>query len=217
MDQAPSRCFEGLVMRYPSDQKARAKQAILQAGARALRTNGFNGIGVDGLAASAGVTSGAFYSNFSNKEALLEEVIETCVGEPFIDSESGSLAERQDRLKEWLAMYISADHRADPASGCVMPTLSADVARSNPQIRAAYKRKMLELVRKMSNVLDGARPDREKRAWSIIAMMVGAIAISRAMADGEEADHVLDSALQSATALIVPKQIPRDSRTSSRR
>jgi len=205
MDQAPSRSFERLVMRYPSDQKARAKQAILQAGARALRTNGFNGIGVDGLAASAGVTSGAFYSNFSNKEALLEEVIETCLGEPFIDSESGSLAERQEHLKEWLAMYISADHRADPASGCVMPTLSADVARSNPKIRAAYKRKMLALVRKMSNVLDVTGPDREKRAWSIVAMMVGAVAISRAMADGEEADQALDSALQTAIALIAPK------------
>ena len=192
-------------MRYPSDQKARAKEAILQAGARALRTNGFNGIGVDGLAASVGVTSGAFYSNFSNKEALLEEVIETCLGEPFIDSESGSLAERQERLKEWLAMYISAYHRADPASGCVMPTLSADVARSNPKIRATYKRKMLELVCKMSNILDGAAPDREKRAWSVIAMMVGAIAISRAMPDGEEADQILASALQTAIALIAPK------------
>src|SRR5216683_3160578 len=192
-------------MRYPSDQKARAKQAILQAGARALRANGFNGIGVDGLAAFAGVTSGAFYSNFSNKEALLEEVIETCLGEPFIDSESGSPAERQDRLKEWLAMYISADHRAGPASGCVMPTLSADVARSNPQIRAAYKRKMLGLVRKMSNILDGTGPDREKRAWSIVAIMIGAIAISRAMADGEEVDQVLDAALQTATALVAPK------------
>jgi len=189
-------------MRYPSDQKARAKQTILQAGARALRTNGFNGIGVDGLAASAGVTSGAFYSNFSNKEALLEEVIETCLGEPFIDSESGSPAERQHRLKEWLAMYISAEHRADPASGCVMPTLSADVARSNPQIRAAYGRKMLALVYKMSNVLDGETLDREKRAWSIVAMMVGAVAISRAMPDGEKADQVLDSALQTAIALI---------------
>jgi TetR/AcrR family transcriptional repressor of nem operon len=189
-------------MRYPSDQKARAKQAILQAGARALRTKGFNGIGVDGLAASAGVTSGAFYSNFSNKQALLEDVIETCLGEPFIDSQSGSLTQRQDRLKEWLAMYISADHRADPASGCVMPTLSADVARSNPQIRAAYRRKMLALVHKMSNVLDGTGPDREKRAWSIVAMMVGAIAISRAMPDGEAADQVLDSALQTAIALI---------------
>jgi len=192
-------------MRYPPDQKAKAKQAILQAGARALRTNGFNGIGVDGLAASAGVTSGAFYSNFSNKEALLEKVIETCLGEPFMDSESGSLAERQQRLKEWLAIYISAYHRADPASGCVMPTLSADVARSNPQIRAAYERKMLELVRKMSNILDGTGPDREKRAWSLISMMVGAIAISRAMPDGEEAGQVLDSALQTATALIAPK------------
>ena len=90
-------------------------------------------------------------------------------------------------------------------TGCVMPTLSADVARSNPQIRAAYKRKMLELVRKMSNILDGAGPDREKRAWSVIAMMVGAIAISRAMPDGEEADQALDSALQTAIALIAPK------------
>jgi TetR/AcrR family transcriptional regulator, transcriptional repressor for nem operon len=102
-------------------------------------------------------------------------------------------------------MYISAHHRADPSSGCVMPTLSADVARSNRQIRSAYERKMLELVRKMSNFLDAAGPDREKRAWSVIAMMVGAIAISRAMPDGEEAGQVLDSALQTAIALIAPK------------
>ncbi len=190
-------------MRYPPDQKARAKEAILQAGTRALRTKGFNGIGIDGLAAAAGVTSGAFYSNFSNKEALLEEVIETCLGEPFIDSESGSLEEQQQRLKEFLAMYISADHRADPASGCVMPALSADVARSNPRIRAAYLHKMAGLIRSMSNVLVG--PDREKHAWSIVAMMVGAIAISRAMPDGAEADQVLDSVLQTAIGLIGSK------------
>jgi AcrR family transcriptional regulator len=188
-------------MRYPPDQKAAARQAIVQAGARALRENGFNGIGVDGLAASAGVTSGAFYSNFSNKEALLEQVIATCLGEPFIDSASGSLAERKQRLKQWLAMYISAAHREDPASGCVMPTLSADVARSSPQTRATYQRKMLALVHNMSNVLDGAGPDRERRAWSIIAMMVGAVAIAQALPDGEEAERVLDSALQTAIAL----------------
>jgi len=192
-------------MRYPADQKAKARESILKAGARALRTKGFNGIGVDGLAASAGVTSGAFYSNFSNKDALLEEVIGTCVGEPFIDSESGSPAERQDRLREWLAMYISADHRADPASGCVMPTLSADVARASPQIRAAYERKMLELVRKISNVFDGPDSEREQRAWSIIAMMVGAITISRAMPDGNAADRALDSALQRAIAFVASK------------
>ena len=194
-------------MRYPPDQKAKAKGAILQAGARALRTNGFNGIGVDGLAASAGVTSGAFYSNFSNKEALLDDVIATCLGEPFIDTENGSLTERQDRLKQWLAMYISAEHRADPASGCVMPTLSADVARSHPKIRTTYQRKMLTLIDRMSNVLEGAEADRKTRAWSIVAMMIGAIAISRAMPDGEAADQALDAALQTASALVASEQI----------
>jgi hypothetical protein len=92
----------------------------------------------------------------------------------------------------------------DDAVGCVMPTLSADVARSNPQIRATYQRKMLALVRKMSDVLD-AGPDRKQRAWSIIAMMVGAVAIAQAMPDGAKANLVLDSALQTATALIAAK------------
>jgi TetR/AcrR family transcriptional repressor of nem operon len=192
-------------MRYPSDQKARARQAILQAGASALRTSGFNGIGVDGLAASAGVTSGAFYSNFSNKEALLDAVVGACVGKPFIDTESASLAERQDRLREFMATYISAEHCADPAAGCVMPTLSADVARSSPQVRTNYQHNMLELVGKISNVLEGSEPERETRAWSIIAIMVGAVAISRAMPAGEAADRALASTLQTAIGLVAAK------------
>jgi TetR/AcrR family transcriptional repressor of nem operon len=102
-------------------------------------------------------------------------------------------------------MYISADHRADAASGCVMPTLSADVARSNPQIRTAYKHKMVALIHRMSNALGVAGSGREERAWSIVAIMIGAIAISRAMADGEEADQVLDAVLRTATALVAPK------------
>src|SRR5882672_12552788 len=98
-------------MRYPSDQKARAKQAILQAGARALKTSGFNGIGVDGLAAAAGVTSGAFYSNFPNKEAMLEAVIDACVGEPFLsDSDSVTVAKRRSLLYDFVVDYISIHH-----------------------------------------------------------------------------------------------------------
>jgi hypothetical protein len=64
---------------------------------------------------------------------------------------------------------------------------------------------MLALVGKMSKVLDGAEPDRKRRAWSIVAIMVGAIAISRAMPDGNEALQALDSALQTAIALVAAK------------
>jgi TetR/AcrR family transcriptional regulator, transcriptional repressor for nem operon len=116
--------------------------------------------------------------------------------------ENGSLADRRKSLKQWLATYISAYHRQNPAQGCVIPTLSADVARSKPEIREAYRYKMVDFIQKISKVLDGAEPDREKRAWRIVAIMVGAIAISRAMPDGEEADKAIDSALQTAIALI---------------
>lgn len=189
-------------MRYPPDQKAKAREAILQAGAQALRTNGFNGIGVDGLAAAAGVTSGAFYSNFPNKQALLEGVIDTCLGRPFVDIDTGSVAERREMLRAWLAEYISAHHRENPAVGCVMPTLSADVARANPAARDAYGLRMVELIGKISNVLEGAKADRERRAWSIVAIMVGSIEISRAIPDGEEAKRAIDHALKTALSLV---------------
>ena len=56
-------------MRYQPDQKARARDALLNAGAREMKTRGFNGVGVDGLAAAAGMTSGAFYSKLHQQRS----------------------------------------------------------------------------------------------------------------------------------------------------
>jgi TetR/AcrR family transcriptional regulator, transcriptional repressor for nem operon len=189
-------------MRYQADQKAKARQMLLQSGTKALREKGFNGIGVDGLAASAGVTSGAFYSNFSGKEALLQAAIDANLGQPFIDTESGTLAEQRERLKDYLKMYISAQHCADPANGCVMPTLSADVARSGEAVRETYGRRMRELIDKIARVVGGEARDAEKRAWSVVTLMVGAVSIARALPAGPEAENVLKAALERAFAVI---------------
>jgi TetR/AcrR family transcriptional regulator, transcriptional repressor for nem operon len=189
-------------MRYQADQKAKAREALVKAATKALRKNGFNGIGVDGLAASAGVTSGAFYSNFANKEALLGEVIDANLGQPFVDPDSGTLAERHERLKGYLKMYVSAQHCADPENGCVMPTLSADVARSGDTVRDAYRRRMRELVGKIARALGGEARSADSRAWTIVTLMVGAVSVARALPEGAEARAILDTALQRAIALI---------------
>ena len=189
-------------MRYQADQKAKARQALVKSATKALRKSGFNGIGVDALAASAGVTSGAFYSNFSSKEALLEEVIDANLGQPFIDADSGTVAERRERLKSYLRMYISAQHCADPENGCVMPTLSADVARSSEVVREAYRRRMQELVGKIARVIGGEARDVDSRAWTIVTLMVGAVSVARALPEGAEARAILDAVLQRAFTLI---------------
>jgi AcrR family transcriptional regulator len=200
-------------MRYPPDQKARARDALLRAGARLLKTSGFNGIGVDGLAAAAGVTSGAFYSNFASKEALLEAVIDAGVGEPLLtDTDSIAPAEGRAHLLSFVEEYLSADHCVDAAGGCAMPALSADVSRAQPQVKDAYQRKMTAQVDRIASLLDGDEIDRHRRAWSIVALKVGAILISRAMPEGSKSSAAaLDSALSTAAALISPDTEDRPS------
>lgn len=191
-------------MRYPPDQKERARKALLQAATRTLKTSGFNGVGVDGMAAAADVTSGAFYSNFPSKTAMLEAVINAGLGEPFLsETDSMTPAEGRARLIAFLQEYISTDHSLDPAGGCVMPALSADVARAQPAVKDTYQRKMIALIDRISELLDGEQSDRRRRAWSIVALMVGSIVIARGMPERSESQsEPLDSAFSTASALI---------------
>jgi AcrR family transcriptional regulator len=191
-------------VRYPPDQKARARDALVQAGTRSLKASGFNGVGVDGLAAAAGVTSGAFYSNFPNKTAMLEAVIDAGLGEPFLtDTDTMAHAEARAQMTAFLHEYMNTDHSLDVVGGCVMPALSADVSRAEPSVKDAYQRKMIALTDRITELLDGEEPDRRRRAWSIVALMVGSVLISRGMPEESETRSApLDSALSTASALV---------------
>lgn len=189
-------------MRYPSDQKAKAKAAIIEAGARTLKQKGFNGVGVDALAASAGATSGAFYSNFAGKEELLKEVIELYLGNPFIDPDVEGVPAQRQELKTYLQLYVSGGHRDDPASGCVMPALTADVARSHDSVRQVYEDRIKLLVSKMAPILSGSQEERERKAWTIVSIMVGSVSIARAVLNKAEAARIIGAALSSALALV---------------
>jgi TetR/AcrR family transcriptional repressor of nem operon len=192
-------------LRYPPDHKEKARRELVDAGARTLKERGFNGIGVDGIAAAAGVTSGALYSNFPNKDALLEAVIDTYLGDLFSATDTPTSAGRRARLKAVLKDYVSTSHCADPANGCVMPALSADVSRSQ-SVKETYDRGITELVQVISGMLEGKRADRERRAWSIVALAVGAVTIARAMKTGGASQQAaLRSALASAMSLVDAK------------
>jgi TetR/AcrR family transcriptional regulator, transcriptional repressor for nem operon len=195
---------EGRTVRYPPDQKARARDALVRAGTRTLKTSGFNGVGVDGLAAAAGVTSGAFYSNFPNKTAILEAVIEAGLGEPFVtDTDAMTHADARAHMITFLHEYLNTEHSLDVAGGCVMPALSADVSRAEPRVQDAYQRKMTALIDRITELVDGEESDRRERAWSVVALMVGSVLISRGMPEQSETrSEALDSALSTALALM---------------
>ena len=181
-------------MRYPPERRARTRDAVLQAAACELRERGFFGVGVDRLSAAAGVTSGAFYSHFSSKEDVLRSVIDANLGRPFIKPGDGDLTTRRERLRAYLRSYISLEHRDAPGQGCLIPALSADIARSGLAVRTIYQERTVEFIDKLAPLMKGPPGAREKRAWSLLSMMAGAMLIARAMPDKDQAAKVIDSA-----------------------
>jgi AcrR family transcriptional regulator len=59
-----------------SEQQARTRAALLDAGGRVFVERGFLGSSVEAIAAEAGFTRGAFYSNFGSKEELFAELLQ---------------------------------------------------------------------------------------------------------------------------------------------
>ena len=189
-------------MRYPKEHKAQAKATIVREAARTLKENGFQGVGVDGLAASAQVTSGALYSNFANKEAVLEEVVATQLGAEFAGLVDQEPAERRRLLIEILHMYLSDAHRDDAGHGCVMPSLSTDVARAGAPVREAYRRRIVEVIATLAPAMRGSQEGQIAQAWTLVASIVGALTIARALPAGDEAHAVLDAVLATAMPSI---------------
>ena len=132
------------------------------------------------------------------------------LGEPFLsDTDSATRTEGRARLLDFLQEYISTDHSLDAAEGCVMPALSADVSRAEPPVKDAYQRKMTALIDRIAGTLDGEQSDRQRRAWSIVALMVGSIVISRGMPEQSQSRSApLDSALSTASMLVDARRLP---------
>jgi TetR/AcrR family transcriptional regulator, transcriptional repressor for nem operon len=189
-------------MRYSKDHKAQAKAGIVREAARTLKENGFHGVGVDGLAASAQVTSGAVYSNFPNKEAVLEEVVATQLGIEFAGLADQEPAERRRMLGEILPRYLSNLHREDAGHGCVMPSLSADVARAGDSVREAYQRRIVDVIALLAPAMRGTQEEQVQLAWILVASIVGAVTVARALPSGDQAQAVLDAVLASALQAI---------------
>jgi TetR/AcrR family transcriptional regulator, transcriptional repressor for nem operon len=197
---------EELAVRYPPDQKEKARAALLEAGVEQMKANGFNGIGVDGIAGAAGVTSGAFYSNFANKAEMLAAIIDTYLGQ--FSAGPDSQNDDIDGLRDFLAYYFGNAHCLDIGTGCVMPALSEDVAR-HPVAREVYDRQATAFATRIANALGGDPRRAQQRAWSLVSLMVGAVTVSRAMVPGSASQRQALQAGFDAAIAIVDEEHPQ--------
>jgi TetR/AcrR family transcriptional repressor of nem operon len=191
-------------MRYDSEHKERTRQRVLSEAAAAIRAVGPDGIGVAGLMAKAGLTHGAFYAHFESKDDLVAQAI----AHMFDESYQRFLARTEHpdpaiAIERFIDSYLSMRHRDHPDHGCPLPSLSGELARLPAPARGNFTAGLNRLTGSMAKrIAELGRTDADALASSVVAEMVGALALSRAIAKPSESDAILDTSRKSIKARI---------------
>jgi len=175
-------------MRYKADQKEETRRRILEAAGRSFKKKGYNGVGVDGLAKAAGVTSGAFYVHFKSKAAAFKASV--LVGLEEVQDAITSLKEQYG--SNWWAtfasFYMGQKRTCELDDSCALQSLSIEVGRFDEEAKVLYEEELLKII-DLATSEDSSKEEREK-TWANIAMLVGGVTLARAVHDKEVADEI---------------------------
>lgn len=171
-------------MRYKAGQKEEARARLVAAAGRGFRQAGYGGIGVDGLAKEAEVTSGAFYGHFKSKELAFNEAL--AVG---IDQLRDSVLALQARhgaawVEAFVIRYMGERRTCDLRDSCALQSLAPEVARAPDGTKSVFRDHLLPVAEAVAKGLPAGTPqERLDRAWAILALLSGAVTLARALGD----------------------------------
>lgn len=178
-----------------NEQKQLTRQRIIDAAGRGFRKGGFGGIGVDGLAKEAGVTSGGFYVHFGSKTDAFREA----VAQGMADLKQGVLHFQAEHGHNWwpefVRFYLGFKRTCDLSDSCTLQSLSPEVARADAVAQETFESGLLEVAQA---VIDGPPspkgPSDLASAFAALASLVGAVTLARAVNSPEIADQIAVSA-----------------------
>ena len=189
-------------MRVSKEHKKKVRREILDAASTGFREEGFNGLGVDGLAKRAGMTSGAFYGHFSSKGDAFQEVVTLGLQDygqavrQFQNEHGAAWAEK------FLDYYLGKEHVDDLSHSCVVPGLSSDVVRAGEELKQIYEAEIGRISSLMSSASGGLAAE---DAPAFLALLAGAVMMARSVSSGQMVKTILASARRQAEAMLVRK------------
>src|SRR5215211_4732730 len=155
--------------------------------------------------ADAGLTNGAFYAHFASKEDL----VATAVADQLRNQRASLSAQTPDRagLEQYVRSYLSVEHRDNPDNGCPSAALLDEIGRCTDTTKQAYTDGLLAVIDDIAARLAPQDPQSARvKTLSVFAMMVGTLQLSRALADPQLADEILEQGIHNALALLGAEQ-----------
>ena len=189
--------------RYAPGHREEAKARILAAVGRGFRKRGYGGIGVDGLAKEAAVTSGALYGHFPSKEAAFKEAVVAGLDE----LRAGIEALRAEHGAKWIEIfvdfYLGYKRTCELGDSCTLQSLTPEVQRSDSETKTAYEARMKMVAQAVADGLSGTdSADRLQRAWALLAILTGGVTLARAVEDQATSDAIAAAVRKTALAAV---------------
>ncbi len=185
------------IMRYEPGHNDVVRARIIAAAARALRLHGLDGVSIPTLMKDAGLTHGAFYVHFKNRDELVEAAVMSAAN----DTATGVFADHD--LAGVGARYLSLAHVRHPEHGCVLAALGTDGARQPSRVRSAFATVAGGFLRLTGDAAHRARSRSATPSDETIvraATMIGAVILARLVADDVLAERILAAARRSIAA-----------------
>ncbi len=183
--------------RTPNSRKEETHERIVDVAARALRRQGYSGVGVADVMKEAGLTHGGFYSHFESRDALLVEALERA-GRDSFEAVRRTTEQRAAKgvsaFRSLVETYLADRHLSSLESGCPVAALGCDMPRQSPSVREASSVRVQRLIAAVRVAL----PDASRAAASVVAgTLVGSLQLARALGDNAEGKALLTAARKS--------------------
>lgn len=170
-------------MRYPAKETAAKHDRIVKEASRLFRKHGFENVTVGEVMKAAGLTHGAFYAHFDSKEELEKAAI--AYGQELSAGRARSHGTTRKGRRAYADRYLSPRHRDNPGDGCTMAALAPEVARSAPEIKAAFEKGLEEIL--------SAHGGNRKEAIFQTAAVLGGVVLARAVHDSHFSEEILET------------------------
>jgi TetR/AcrR family transcriptional repressor of nem operon len=180
------------------ERAAENRRTIIAAATQLFRERGVEAVGLSELMKHAGFTQGGFYNHFESKAALVAEVLASAMVDGAAELARNARApvdESTTALRRYIGWYLSQAHRDNIDHGCPVAGFAGDAPRLGAAAQSHFAGGLDDQITILAGLIaesgsfatSGERRTLRERAISLHCEMVGALVLSRSVAQAAPA------------------------------
>lgn len=188
-------------MPYSAQHKSESRCRILASAYKLFSAKGYDNVSIKEIMADANMTHGGFYAHFENKSMLYNEAILYAAESSVMTRRKPDEIDEEAWIQKLLQGYLHKSHITGDCQ-CPLASLATDVTVREPEVRKAYTNTFKGMNRIIANYTKAYSSCGEDTILAATAMVIGGLAIARALDDRKLSEKLLKNCKAEALRLL---------------